>query len=170
MPTGLTYDEYLELKIDTRTCSDPMTQTLQKPADDLVFPMTPAEVVNHVRSRGYCCRTAALEFLTKSQVIRPGRDGWQRVDVEAVCQHLEKHWLFTPYVELCRVLGCRYASFLRALNASAQLATEKYGIQVRADDQLFVMHRTPARDGNEAIISFELCDDIREMLERGEAV
>jgi hypothetical protein len=38
------------------------------------------------------------------------------------------------------------------------------------DDQYFVMHRVPPRDVNPAVISFTLCDDIRERLERGEEI
>ena len=56
-------------------------------------------------------------------------------------------------------------------------ASQKYGRNVPDSDQYFVMHRVPPRgvsddDGNlkeitSSVISFALCDDIQERLERG---
>ncbi len=48
--------------------------------------------------------------------------------------------------------------------------SEKYGTWVRMDDQLFVMHRSPAREEFRIVVNFTLCEDIRERLIRGEGV
>ncbi|MEZ6138280.1 MAG: hypothetical protein R3C53_25640 [Pirellulaceae bacterium] len=77
---------------------------------------------------------------------------------------------FTPYVEMCRGLGCNYFAFLRALKDAAERESEKYGSRIRMDDQLFVMHRSPAREAHPAVITFTLCEDIRDRLIRGERV
>ncbi len=65
-------------------------------------------------------------------------------------------------MQLCLISG--------ALREAAEHEAEKYGISVRADDQLFVMHRVPPRDDHDAVITFTLCADVRERLERGEGV
>lgn len=80
--------------------------------------------------------------------------------------------MFTPYAAMCQALGCRYADFLKPLRDAADRESAKYGRRIPDDDQ-FVMHRMPPRGGegaHDAIISFTLCDDIRDRIERGEEV
>lgn len=71
---------------------------------------------------------------------------------------------------MCRVLGCNYFEFLQALKDASERESEKYGTRVRMDDQLFVMHRSPAREEHPAVITFTLCEDIRDRLIHGEGV
>ena len=66
------------------------------------------------------------------------------------------------------------------LREASERESQKYGRHVPDSDQYFVMHRIPPRgvtddDGNlvditSSVISFTLCDDIRERLERGEEI
>jgi hypothetical protein len=171
MAIGLTFEEYVELKLMPPKHADRAFVTAAEHMRDEAFPMSLAQAAWHVRTRGYECRPESLELLVKQQVVEPvDVDAWTRADVDAVCDYFEQHGFYVPYAEFCRVLGCSYASFLRALKDAAERETAKYGIQVRADDQLFVMHRVPPRDDKDAIITFTLCDDIRERLERGEGV
>lgn len=46
---------------------------------------------------------------------------------------------------MCVALGRRYADFNRPLREAAERESQKYRTHVRADDQLFVMHRSPPR-------------------------
>lgn len=171
MAIGLTFEEYVELKLMPPRNADRAFLTAAEYMRDEKFPMNLAEAAWHVRTRGYDCRPQSLELLVKEQVIEPEDvDAWSRADVDAVCEHFEHHGLYVPYAEMCRVLGCNYASFLRALKDAAERESEKYGVQVWADDQLFDLHRAPPRDGQDAVITFTLCDDVRERLERGEGV
>lgn len=84
--------------------------------------------------------------------------------------YFEDAEIFTPYAAMCQALGCGYADFLRALNEAAERESQKYGRRIPADDQYFVMHRVPPRDDRPAVITFTLCDDVRERLERGQGV
>jgi len=100
--------------------------------------------------------------------------------VDAAAEHFEDCGIFTPYAAMCQALGCRYADFERALREAAERESKRYGRQVPADDQYFVMHRVPPRGEinasgdlvgfKPAVISFTLCDDIKERIERGEEV
>lgn len=136
-----------------------------------MFPMSLTAASAHLRSRGYDSRPAMLEVLIKNGVVSPTEpDAWSQADVDAAAEHFEDCQIFTPYAAMCVALGCRYADFLRPLREAAERESAKYGRHVPADDQLFVLHRVPPRDTQPAIISFTLCDDIRERLERGEVV
>ena len=171
MAIGLTFEEYVELKLMPPKPADRAFVTAAEHMREEAFPMSLSQAAWHVRTRGYDCRPQSLELLVKQQTIEPADvDAWTRTDVDAVCDYFEQHGLYVPYAEACRVFGFSYVSFLRALKDAAERETAEYGIQVRADDQLFVMHREPPRDDKEGVITFTLCDDIRERLERGEGV
>jgi hypothetical protein len=174
VPTGLTFEEYVDLKLKRHAGAD---EALREAADverERMFPMNLAAASNHLRSRGYDCRPEMLEVLMRNQVVEPaGPEAWSQADVDAAAQHFEDCDLFTPYGAMCVALGCRYADFLRPLREAAHRESAKYGRHVPDDDQYFVMHREPPRGGDgghDAIISFTLCDDIRERIERGEEV
>lgn len=180
MGTGLTFDEYIELTAMPLAGADPaFVQAVQEEREQM-FPMPLVVAANHLRSRGYDCRPASLELLIRNGIVTPqGPDAWSRTDVDEAAQHFEDCELYTPYVVMCVALGCRYADFKQSLREAAERESRKYGRRVRADDQLFVMHRFPPRgvtgsDGKfeikPAVITFSLCDDIRERLERGEEV
>ncbi|HOI56534.1 MAG: hypothetical protein BWZ02_02931 [Lentisphaerae bacterium ADurb.BinA184] len=152
-PNGLTFDEALELI----TAPSPL--------------MTLAAASSHLLSRGYDCRPEMLELLIQNGVVKPaGENAWSRADVDAAAEHFEDCDLLTPYAEMCKTLGCRYADFLRSLREAAKRESAKYGRRVPDDDLYFVMHCEPPRDDRPARISFTFCDDIRQRVERGEAV
>lgn len=168
---GLTLDEHFDLRVKPRTGADPAFHEAAQEERDGMFPMATAAAAQHLRSRGYDCRPAILDALVRQGVVTPSKpDAWSRADVEAAADHLEEAGIFTPYAAMCMALGCRYADFLRPLRDAAERETVKYGRVVRADDQLFTLHRVPPRENTPAMISFTLCDDIRERLERGEEV
>lgn len=180
MRIGLTFDQYVDLKIKPPAGADETFVAAAGQEVERMFPMNLASASNHLRSRGYDCRPAMLEVLIANHVVAPaGPDAWSRADVDAAAEHFEQCELFTPYAAMCQTLGCAYADFLRPLRGASERESEKYGRRVPNDDQYFVMHRVPPRglsgpDGTvgyrPAIISFTLCDDIRERLERGEEV
>ena len=173
---GLTFAEYVMLTLRPRVGSDPaFWQPAELEAE--MFPMPLVVASNHLRSRGYDCRPEMLELLVRNKVVTPaGADAWTLANVEAAAEHFEDCELYTPYAAMCQTMGCSYAGFLRPLREAAERESAKYGRMVLASDQYFVMHRVPPRGGDEthdahdAIITFTLCDDIRERLERGEEV
>jgi hypothetical protein len=168
---GLTFDEYFDLRLKPREGADRAFHAAADMERDEMFPMATVVASNHLRSRGYDCRPAILDALVRQGVVTPSKpDAWSRADVEAAADHLEEAGIFTPYAAMCMALGCRYADFLRPLREAADRESAKYGRSVRPDDQLFTMHRVPPRENSPAVISFTLCDDIRERLERGEEV
>lgn len=169
MMFGLTFDEFVELK---RTASIPKHQlpTVVAQTKELAFPMTLVDAAEHIRRRGYACRPETLKFMVQQKMVEPVNDRWLSTDVEVVCDYLEKHKLLMPYVEKCRVFGFKFVSYLRAMKGAAERETDRNGIDERADEQLFVMHRIPPREEHNAIISFTLCADIRDLLDRGEEI
>ncbi len=168
---GLTLDEHFDLRVKPRTGADPAFHQAAQDERDRMFPMATAAASNHLRSRGYDCRPAILDALVGQGVVTPSQpDAWTQADVDAAADHLEDAGIFTPYAAMCTALGCRYADFLRPLREAAERESAKYGRDVPDDDGYFVMHRMPPRADFPAVISFTLCDDIRERLERGEEV
>jgi hypothetical protein len=150
---GLTFEEVVELK--TRH----------------LLQLTPAAASSQLQARGYDCRPEMLELLIEDGVVKPaGANAWSQADVDAAAEYFEDCGIFTPYAAMCQTLGCRYADFERPLREAAKRETGKYGRQIPADDQYFVMHRQPPRGDAPAIITFSLCDDIQDRLERGEEV
>ena len=181
MGTGLTFAEYVELKLKPHSNADQAFHEAADAEQEDMFPMSLATAAHHLRSRGYDCKPTMLELLTENGVVTPNDpDVWTQKDVDTAADHFEDCQIFVPYAAMCETLGCRYADFLRPLRQAAERESQKYGRHVPADDQYFVMHRIPPRgvtepDGNLAeitssVISFTLCDDIREQLERGEEV
>jgi hypothetical protein len=168
---GLTLDEHFDLRVKPRTGADPAFHEAAQEERDQMFPMATVAASHHLRSRGYDCRPAILDALVRQRVVTPSQpDAWTEADVEAAALHFEDAGLYSAYSAMCLALGCRYADFLRPLREAAERESAKYGRPVRPDDQLFVMHRVPPRDNAPAVISFTLCDDIRERLESGEEV
>jgi len=168
---GLTVDEYVDLKVKPRASADRAFHEAAEIEREQMFPMTLAAAASHLRSRGYDCRPAMLELLVKDGVVTPAEaDAWAQADVDAAAEHFEDCGILTPYAAMCQVLGCRYADFLRPLREAAERESLKYRRHIPDDDQYFVMHRVPPRDTTPAIISFTLCDDVRERVERGEVV
>ena len=173
-PTALTLDEFVNLKIKPRAGADAASHEAAARELERMFPMTLVAASHHLRSRGYDCRPAMLEVLVRDGVVTPaGPDAWSQADVDAAAQHFEDCDLLTPYAAMCQTLGCRYVDFLKPLREAADRESAKYGRVIPDDDQYFVMHRIPPRggdDAHDAILSFTLCDDIRERIERGEEV
>jgi hypothetical protein len=66
MGTGLTFAEYVELKLNPYRNAD---QAFHEAADaerEDMFPMSLAAAAHHLRSRGYDCKPAMLELLTEN--------------------------------------------------------------------------------------------------------
>lgn len=181
MRIGLTLDEYIDLRLIPPSGADPAFRAAAEAERERMFPMTTVAASTHLRSRGYDCRPTMLDMLVKNGVVKPAQpETWTQEDVDAAAEHFEQCQIFTPYAAMCQTLGCRYADFERALREAAERESRKYGRSVPADDQYFVMHRVPPRGvtnaegdlvgSTPAVISFTLCDDIRERIERGEVV
>ena len=181
MRIGLTFDEYADVRLRPPAGADRAFQRAAEQERDEMFPMTTVSASTHLRSRGYDCKPAMLELLLKNGVVTLAKpDVWTRADVDAAAEHFEQCEIFVPYAAMCQALGCSYAEFLRPLREAAERESQEYGRHIPADDQYFVMHRVPPRgvtdeNGNlveisPSVISFTLCDDVRERLERGEEV
>ncbi len=181
MRIGLTLEEYMVLRLTPAADADAAIHAAVEMEREQLFPMNLASASNHLRSRGYDCKPAMLELLVQNGVVKPAdRDAWGQADVDAAAAHFEESQIFVPYAAMCQTLGCRYADFLRPLREAADRESKKYGRSVPNDDQYFVMHRVPPRGVNgadgglidiaPAVITFTLCDDIKERLERGEEV
>ncbi len=181
MRIGLTFDEYAELRLNPPAGSSPFIQQAADQEREEMFPMNLASVSIHLRSRGYDCKRMMLELLLDNEAVNlTDRDAWTQEDVEAAAEYFEQSQLFVPYASMCQTLGCGYVGFLRPLREAAERESKIYGRCVPENDQYFVMHRVPPRgqtddDGNmtgiqPSQISFTLCDDIKERLERGEEV
>lgn len=172
--TGLSFNEYVDLKIKPRAGADPAFVEAAEMEVAEMFPMTMTQASNHLRSRGYDCRPPMLESLIENGVVSlANQNAWSQADVDAAADHFEECGILTPYAAMCQTLGCSYADFVRPLREAAERESAKYGRQVPEDDQYFVMHRQPPRggpNGRDAIITFTLADDIRERIERGEEV
>ena len=109
MAIGLTFEEYVELKLMPPKHADRAFVTAAEHMRDEAFPMSLAQAAWHVRTRGYDCRPESLELLVKQQTVEPvDVDAWTRADVDAVCDYFEQHGFYVPYAEACRVLGCAY--------------------------------------------------------------
>jgi len=144
MAIGLTFDEYFELKLMPLKRGDRVFRLATEQKRDKMFPLETAAAAGHLGSRGYACRPGTLETLVQQRVIVPEEPGrWTRADVDAAADYFEQCELFAPYAEMCRVLGCTYGDFYRALREAAEQASETYGREVRVDDQLLILH-----DGN----------------------
>lgn len=193
MRIGLTFDEYVDLKwraasegVGFLKCEPSKTPEFEplgddEPAQSQLFPMSTTQASGHLRSRGYDVRPSMLDLLVEDGVVKLAqKDIWNQADVDRAADYFEDAGVLVPYAAMCETLGCSYADFLRPLGEAAKRESRKYGRYVLADDQYFVMHRVPPRGvtddkGNlieikSAVVSFTLCDDIRERLERGEEV
>ncbi len=181
MRIGLTFDEYVDVKLRPPAGADRAIQRGFEGALAEKFPMATVTASHHLRSRGYDCRPAMLDVLVKNGVVKLAQpDAWTREDVDAAAEYFEQCEMFVPYAAMCQTLGCRYLDFLRPLREAAERESANYGRAVPDSDQYFVMHRVPPRgvtdeNGNlveitSSVISFTLCDDIRERLESGEEI
>ncbi|HOD83930.1 MAG: hypothetical protein BWX88_04617 [Planctomycetes bacterium ADurb.Bin126] len=178
---GLTFEEWAELKVRPRVGASAEFQRAAEMHLAEMFPMTLMGASSHLRGRGYDCRPDMLDVLIENGVVKlASTDAWSRADVDAAAEHFEECGIYTPYAAMCMALGCRYADFERALREAASRESAKYGRRIPDDDQYFVMHRVPPRGiidpsgkpagVKPAVITFTLCDDIRERIERGEEV
>ena len=181
MRIGMTFDEYVELKMKPPEGGNRAIQIAYEKNLAEKFPMDTRDASHHLRARGYDCKPPMLDVLTKNGVVKLANpDVWTQADVDAAADHFEECEIFVPYAAMCQTLGCTYAEFLRPLHEAAERESQKYGRHIPADDQFFVMHRVPPRvvtdengkwvDTTSSVISFTLCDDVRERLERGEEV
>ena len=181
MGIGLTFDEYVDLRRQPMGGPDLGFHETGEMASEKMFPMNATAASSHLRSRGYDCKPAMLDLLVENGVVKLAKpDTWTQADVDKAAGHFEQCEIFTPYAAMCYTLGCRFVDFQRPLREAAERESQKYGCRIPADDQYFVMHRVPPRalfddDDNPvgttpSVISFTLCDDIRERIERGEEV
>lgn len=170
MHIGLTFDEYVDVKLRPPAGADPAIKRGFEAEVEEKFPMATVTASHHLRSRvrqpsGHAGTAGGKR---RGQSWRNRTRG--REDVDAAAEHFEEHEMFVPYAAMCQTLGCRYIDFLRPLREAAERESAKWGRAIPDSDQYFVMHRDPPRGDRDAVISFSLCSDIQERLERGEVV
>lgn len=177
MPTRLTSDEYVELRLMPRAGADPAFREAAELERDEMLSMSTGVASNHLCSRGYDSRQESLELLIENGAVRlEAADSLIVADVETAADYFDEAGLLAPFAAMCDVLGSAYADFLRSLRETANRESQECGQRIPADDQYFVAHRVPAwratdNAGNlvridPAVISLTLCDDAREPLER----
>lgn len=125
---GLTFDEYVDLKIKPHAGADRAFHEAAKMERREMFPMALTVASSHLRSRGYDCRPEMLELLVKNGVVTPAMpDAWAQADVDAAAEHFEECGILTPYAAMCQTLGCRYAATRSAdFDTAGQLAGARY--------------------------------------------
>lgn len=107
MRTGLTFDEYVDLKLKPPAGADSAFHEAARMEAEGMFPMHLVAASNHLRSRGYDCRPEMLEVLIRNKAVSPANaDAWSQADVDAAAEHFEDCDIFTPYAAMCQTLGC----------------------------------------------------------------
>lgn len=178
MRIGLTFEEYVEMRGKSHTGIGRLTEGL--PSDPLL-PMHIDAASRHLHARGYDCKPQMLDLLVENGVVKPSQpDAWTQSELAAAAEFLEYGEIYTPHAAMCQTLGCRFVDYLRSLREAAECETARYGREVPASDQYFVLHCMPSRmapgergergEVDPSKIWFSLCDDIREQLERGEDI
>ena len=125
--TGLTCEEFVNLKLRPPASADPAFHSAAETMAAELFPMTLLQASAHLRGRGYDSRPEMLELLVRNKVVNPTRpDAWSQLDVDAAADHFEDCSIYTPYAAMCQTLGCGYADFLRPLREAAEIASAKY--------------------------------------------
>lgn len=98
MRTGLTFDEYVDVKFRPSPRADRAFHEGAEVKRDGMFPMTTAETSTYLRSRGYDCRPAMLELLVENGTIMLAEpDTWPREDVDAAAERCEEHEMFVAF-------------------------------------------------------------------------
>ena len=83
MGTGLTFAEYVELKLKPHSNADQAFHEAADAEQEDMFPMSLATAAHHLRSRGYDCKPTMLELLTENGVVTPNDpDVWTQKDVD----------------------------------------------------------------------------------------
>jgi hypothetical protein len=142
MRIGLTFDEYIDLKLRPHSRADRAFHQAAEMERNEMFPMATVTAANHLRSRGYDVRPPMLDVLVKNGVVTLAQpDVWTRADVDLAADYFEEAQILVPYAAMCSTLGCCYADFLRPLRDASEGETQKFGRHVPNNDQYFVMHR-----------------------------
>jgi len=88
MGTGLTFDEYVDLRLKPPAGADRAFHQAAEMERDRIFPMNTTAASNHLRSRGYDCRPQMLDLLVENGVVTLSKpDVWAQTDVDAAAQH-----------------------------------------------------------------------------------
>ncbi len=91
MPTGLTFDEYVDLKLRPPAGADRCFHEAVEGSLGIMFPMPTVVASTHLRSRGYDCRPAMLDLLVENGVVTLAEpDAWTRDDAEDIEQDLHR--------------------------------------------------------------------------------
>lgn len=101
MQVGLTFDEYVDVKLQPRPGADRAIQRGFEAEVAATFPMATVTASHHLRSRGYDCRPAMLDLLVKNGGVNLAQpDTWTREDVDAAAEHFEECEMFVPYAAM----------------------------------------------------------------------
>lgn len=112
MRIGLTFDEYIDLKLRPHSRADRAFHQAVDEAPEKMFPMATVTAANHLRSRGYDVRPPMLDVLVKNGVVTLAQpDVWSPADVDVAADYFEEAQMLVPYAAMCNTLGCCYADF-----------------------------------------------------------
>ena len=100
MGTGLTFDEFVELRLNPRAGADRVFREAAKQEREQMFPMHTTLASHHLRSRGYDCKPTMLELLVERGVVTLAEpDTWTQTDVDAAAEHFEDCEMFVPVLQ-----------------------------------------------------------------------
>ena len=101
MGIGLTFDEYVDVKLKPPAGADRTFHQAAEMERNEMFPMSTAAAASHLRSRGYDCKPVMLDLLVKNGVVTLAQpDVWTQADVDAAAAHFEECEIFVPDARL----------------------------------------------------------------------
>jgi len=91
MGTGLTFEEFVELRLEPPAGADRAFGRAAEATRDELFPMNTAGASSHLRSRGYDCKPQMLDLLIENGVVTLAEaEVWTQADVDAASEHFEE--------------------------------------------------------------------------------
>ena len=136
------------------------------------YPKSTQQAASELKQRGYAATVNALDYLCRKEICKPKRGGggrcfWSPRDIEKAADYLAEQESYSPYGFFAQVLGIRYADYLRSLQEATATVNEEYGEDVLAENaDYFIMTYHPPRLNADGYVEFELCEDIRQQLNR----
>lgn len=87
MGIGLTFEEYVDLRLRPLAGADPVFSDAAERERERMFPMGATGASAHLRSRGYDCRPQMLDLLVRDGVVKLAKpDAWTQADVDAAAE------------------------------------------------------------------------------------
>jgi len=134
MGTGLTFDEYVVLRLRAPVGADRAFHQAAEMERDRMFPMNTVAAASHLRSRGCDCRPQMLDLLVENGVVALSKpDGWTQTDVDAAAEHFEQCEILTPMRPCARrSAAATPISYVRCVRRRPHLLAREGAVNSRA--------------------------------------